>query len=176
MRFNVREILIMILIFLVVFAAVQFSVQSFRVDGPSMEPSYEEGQFIMVNKLTYRFGDPQRGDVIIFDPPFSSEYPFIKRVVGLPGELVEIENGKIYIDGKLLDESPDMGRPNRDVSVFVPEDSYFVLGDNRDDSRDSTESWTVPRENIVGKSWIGYWPPSEWGLSPDYSYDLVTAT
>lgn len=176
MKFNVREILIMILIFLVVFAAVQFSVQSFRVDGPSMQPSYEEGQFIMVNKLTYRFGDPQRGDVIIFDPPFSSEYPFIKRVIGLPGELVQIENGKIYIDGNLLDESPDMGEPNRDVSVFVPEDSYFVLGDHRDNSRDSTESWTVPRENIVGKSWIGYWPPSEWGLSPDYSYDLVTAT
>ncbi len=176
MRFNVREILIMILIFLVVFAAVQFSVQSFRVDGPSMEPSYEEGQFIMVNKLTYRFGDPQRGDVIIFDPPFSSEYPFIKRVIGLPGELVEIENGKVYIDGDLLDESPDMGEPKDIRPLLVPEDRYFVLGDNRDDSRDSTEGWTVPRDNIVGKSWIGYWPPSEWGLSPDYSYDLVTAT
>jgi signal peptidase I len=172
--FNVREILIMVLIFLVVFATVQFSVQSFRIDGPSMFPSFEQSEFIMVNKLSYRFGDPQRGDVIIFDPPFSSNYPFIKRVIGLPGELVEIEQGKIYIDGRLLEETPDMGSPGRDTSVLVKEDNYFVLGDNRDNSRDSTEGWTAPRENIIGKSWTIYWPPSRWGLSPDYSYKLAT--
>ncbi|OGO02420.1 MAG: signal peptidase I [Chloroflexi bacterium RBG_13_53_26] len=172
--FNVREILIMILIFLVVFAAVQFSVQSFRIDGPSMFPSFEQSEFIMVNKLSYHFGDPQRGDVIIFDPPFSSNYPFIKRVIGLPGELVEIEQGKIYIDGRLLEETPDMGSPGRDISALVKKGHYFVLGDNRDNSRDSTEGWTVPRENIIGKSWMIYWPLSRWGLSPDYSYRLAT--
>jgi signal peptidase I len=171
--FNVREILIMVLIFLVVFATVQFSMQSFRIDGPSMFPSFEQSEFIMVNKLSYHFGDPQRGDVIIFDPPFSSNYPFIKRVIGLPGELVEIEQGKIYIDGHLLEETPDMGSPGRDISVLVKEDNYFVLGDNRDNSRDSTEGWTVPRENIIGKSWMIYWPLSRWGLSPKYHYDLV---
>jgi signal peptidase I len=172
--FNVREILIMVLIFLVVFATVQFSVQSFRIDGPSMEPSFWEDDLIMVSKLSYRFGDPQRGDVIIFDPPFPSNYPFIKRVIGLPGELVEIEQDRIYIDGRLLEETPDMGR-SRDVSVLVKKGHYFVLGDNRDNSSDSTEGWTVPRENIIGKSWMTYWPPSEWGFSPDYSHEFVTA-
>ena len=172
--FNVREILIMVLIFLVVFATVQFSVQSFRIDGPSMEPSFWEDDLIMVSKLSYRFGDPQRGDVIIFDPPFPSNYPFIKRVIGLPGELVEIEQGKIYIEGHLLEETPDMGSPGRDISVLVKKGHYFVLGDNRDNSRDSTEGWTVPRENITGKSWTIYWPPSRWGLSPDYSYKFAT--
>lgn len=177
MKFNLREILIMALIFLVVFAVVQISVQSFRVDGPSMEPSFTEGEFIMVNKLTYRFCDPRRGDVIIFDPPFSSDYPFIKRVVGLPGELVEIRHGDIYIDGRLLQETPDMGEPNRDMGPMrVEEGRYFVLGDNRDNSRDSTEGWTVPRENIIGRSWVIYWPLSTFGLSPDYSYKLATVT
>ncbi len=176
MRFNLREILIMALIFLVVFAAVQFSVQSFRVDGPSMEPSFTEGEFIMVNKLTYRFSDPRRGDVIIFDPPFSSAYPFIKRVVGLPGETVEIRHGDIYINGRLLNESPDLGDPNRDIGpTRIEKGQYFVLGDNRDNSRDSTEGWTVPRDNIIGRSWLVYWPLSNWGLSPHYSYNLGAA-
>jgi signal peptidase I len=176
MRFNVREILIMALVFLVVFAAVQFSVQSFRVDGPSMEPSFIEDEFIMVNKLTYRFIDPRRGDVIIFDPPFSSSYPFIKRVVGLPGETVEIRHGDIYINGRLLVEKPVMERPRTmDMdAVRVEKDHYFVMGDNRDNSRDSTEGWTVPRDNIIGRSWMIYWPLSHWGLSPDYSYSLGT--
>lgn len=175
MRVNVREILIMALVFLVVFATVQFSVQSFRVDGPSMEPSFTEDEFIMVNKLTYRFSDPRRGDVIIFDPPFSSSYPFIKRVVGLPGETVEIRHGDIYINGRLLNETPDMGDPNRDIApTRVEKGRYFVLGDNRDNSRDSTEGWTVPRDNIIGRSWMVYWPLSKWGLSPDYSYTLGT--
>jgi signal peptidase I len=176
MRFNVREILIMALVFLVVFAAVQFSVQSFRVDGPSMEPSFIEDEFIMVNKLTYRFIDPRRGDVIIFDPPFSSSYPFIKRVVGLPGETVEIRHGDIYINGRLLVEKPVMERPRTmDMdAVRIEKDHYFVMGDNRDNSRDSTEGWTVPRDNIIGRSWMIYWPLSHWGLSPDYSYSLGT--
>jgi len=130
----------------------------------------------MVNKLTYRFSDPRRGDVIIFDPPFSSAYPFIKRVVGLPGETVEIRHGDIYINGRLLNESPDLGDPNRDIGpTRIEKGQYFVLGDNRDNSRDSTEGWTVPRDNIIGRSWLVYWPLSNWGLSPHYSYTLGAA-
>jgi signal peptidase I len=173
-KVNLREILIILLIFLVVFTVVQLSLQSFRVDGPSMEPTFEDGQFLMINKLTYRFQSPHRGDVIVFWPPFHSEYPFIKRVVGLPGELVEIRNGKIFIDGVLYEEEPTMQVTPRTTSVLVPEDRYFVLGDNRDDSRDSSEGWTVPESNIIGKTWVCYWPPSDWGLTPGYSYELGT--
>lgn len=179
MRVNVREILIMALIFLVVFATVQFSVQSFRVDGESMEPSFLEDEFIMVNKLTYRFSDPRRGDVIIFNPPkehVGRDYPFIKRVIGLPGETVEIRDYEIYINDRLLVEKPVMEKPKtRDMGpVRVEEGHYFVLGDNRDNSSDSTAWGTVPRDNIIGRSWMVYWPLSHWGLSPRYSYALGT--
>lgn len=174
MKINWRELLIIILIFVVVFAAVHFSVQSFKVVGPSMQPSFHNGEFLMVNKLTYRFSSPQRGDVIIFWPPFQSDYPFIKRVIGVPGDLVEVKNGQVYINGSLLEETPDKGLCVRDISVRVEKDHYFVLGDNRGDSEDSTYGgWTVPRENIIGKSWLTYWPLSDWGLSPKYHYDLV---
>ena len=175
MKINLRETLIIILIFLVVFAAVQLSLQSFRVDGPSMEPTFEDGQFLMINKLTYRFQSPHRGDVIVFWPPFNSDYPFIKRVVGLPGELIEIRNGHIFINGSLYEEEPRMPVTPRNTSVRVPEGHYFVLGDNRDDSRDSSEGWTVPESNILGKTWVSYWPPSECGQTPGYSYELGIA-
>lgn len=174
MKVNLRETLIIILIFLVVFTIVQLSLQSFRVDGPSMKPTFENGQFLMINKLTYRFMSPHRGDVIVFWPPFLSDYPFIKRVVGLPGELIEIRNGHIYIDGLLYEEDPQMQVTPRNISVLVPAGQYFVLGDNRDDSRDSSYGWTVPEGNILGKTWVSYWPPSEWGLTPEYSYELGT--
>jgi signal peptidase I len=174
MKVNLREILIIVLIFLVVFTIVQLSLQSFRVDGPSMEPTFENGEFLMINKLTYRFQSPRRGDVVVFWPPFQSDYPFIKRIVGLPGELVEIKHGQIFVDGLLYEEQPQMQVTPRTISMLVPKDNYFVLGDNRDDSRDSSEGWTVPRGNIIGKSWVCYWPPSEWGLTPGYSYELGT--
>jgi len=176
-KVNLREILIILLIFLVVFTVVQLSLQSFRVDGPSMEPTFEDGQFLMINKVTYRFQSPHRGDVIVFWPPFHSDYPFIKRVVGLPGELVEIRNGKIFIDGVLYEEEPTMQVTPRTTSVLVPEDSYFVLGDNRDDSRDSRFWGSVPRDNLKGKAVFVYWswepdenPP---GWSFPYIIDLV---
>jgi signal peptidase I len=172
MKINLREVLIILLIFLVVFTAVQLSLQSFVVDGPSMEPTFEDNQFLMINKLTYRFTAPQRGDVIVFWPPFHSEYPFIKRVIGLPGELVEIKQGRIYIDGELYEEEPTMQVTQRNMSVLVPGGRYFVLGDNRNNSRDSSEGWTVPEDSIIGRTWICYWPPSEWSLTPDYSFEL----
>lgn len=172
MKINLREILIILLIFLVVFTVVQVSLQSFRVDGPSMEPTFEDNQFLMINKLTYRFQSPQRGDVIVFWPPFRSDYPFVKRIIGLPGELVEIKHGRIYIDGDLYEEAPQMESTPRAISLLVPKDNYFVLGDNRDNSNDSSGGWTVPGSNIVGKTWICYWPPSGWGLTPGYSFEL----
>jgi signal peptidase I len=173
MKINWRELLIIILIFVVVFAAVHFSVQSFRVDGPSMLPSFHQGEFLMVNKLTYHFSDPRRGDVIVFWPPFQSDYPFIKRVIGVPGDLVEVKDGQVYVNGSLLEETPDKSLSSNDISVLVEKDHYFVMGDNRSNSRDSTYGWTVPRDNIIGKSWLTYWPLSDWGLSPKYHYDFV---
>ena len=174
MKASLREILVTLLIALIIFGVVQVTLKSFRIEGTSMEPSFHHGQYVLVNKLIYHFHPPQRGDVIIFRNPKNPNQLLIKRVIGLPGEQVEIENGQVYIDGRLLEE-PDYipasagsySTPNN-----VPLDRYFVLGDNREISGDSRAGWTVPRGDIIGKVWLCYWPPREWGLSPRYSAAL----
>jgi signal peptidase I len=142
-----------------------------------MEPNFQEGECIMVNKVSYHSSGPQRGQVIIFNPPFESEYPFIKRVMGLPGETVEIKDGTVFINGIPLAEEyvtapPDYTMP----ATEVPDEEYFVLGDNRNNSNDSHNSWTVPRDNIIGKAWFIYWPPSKWGVVKHYSYPELLGT
>jgi len=172
-----REVGITILIAVVVFALLRLTVQSYTVEGSSMEPNFQEGECIMVNKVCYRSSGPQRGDVIIFDPPFPSEYPFIKRVIGLPGEIVEIEDGWVLIDGIPLDEEYIMAPPNAPMPAKeVPENEYFVLGDNRNNSSDSHNGWTVPRDNIIGKAWFSYWPPSKLGVVKHYRYPELYGT
>jgi len=132
----------------------------------------------MVNKLSYRSSGPQRGDVIIFDPSFDSEYPFIKRVIGLPGETVEINDGKVAINGTPLEENEYIAaQPDYTMSAQeVPENEYFVLGDNRNYSNDSHNGWTVLRDNIIGKAWFTYWPPSKLGVVKHYSYPELNET
>lgn len=173
MKASFRQILLTIVIVLVVFGVMHTTVQSFEVDGSSMEPSFSDNQYLLVDKVTYRFGSPDRGDVIIFHPPTAPNKLYIKRVIGLPGEKVEIKEEKIYIDDKELEEIPDFYPTTyQGDSIIVPEDHYFVLGDNRNNSGDSRLGWTVPGDQIVGKVWIRYWPPGDWGLSPSYSYTL----
>jgi len=166
-----REVGITILIAVAVFVCLRLTVQSYTVVMSSMEPNFQDGECIMVNKLSYRSSGPQRGQVIIFNPPFDSEYPFIKRVIGLPGETVEIKDGKVSINGTPLNEEYIMAPPNYTMSVTeVPENEYFVLGDNRNNSTDSSKGWTVPQDNIIGKAWLTYWPPSKLGIVKHYSY------
>jgi signal peptidase I len=167
-----REVVITVLIAVAVFACLRLTVQSYTVVMSSMQPNFQDGECIMVNKLSYRSSGPQRGDVIIFDPPFDSEYPFIKRVIGLPGDTVEINDGKVSINGTPLEEDEYIAaQPNYTMSAQeVPENEYFVLGDNRNHSNDSHSGWTVPRDNIIGKAWFTYWPPSKLGVVEHYSY------
>jgi len=173
-----REVGITVLIAVIVFVCLRFTVQSYTVVMSSMEPNFQDGECIMVNKLSYRSSGPQRGDVIIFDPPFDSEYPFIKRVIGLPGETVEINDGKVAINGTPLEENEYIAaQPDYTMSAQeVPENEYFVLGDNRNYSNDSHNGWTVLRDNIIGKAWFTYWPPSKLGLVKHYSYPELNET
>jgi len=166
-----REVGITILIAVVVFVCLRLTVQAYTVGMSSMEPNIQDGEWIMVNKVCYRSSGPQRGEVIIFDPPFDSQRSFIKRVIGLPGETVEIKDGKVFINGILLEEEYIMAPPNYTMAATeVPESEYFVLGDNRNTSNDSHYGWTVPRDNIHGKAWVTYWPPSKLGVVKHYSY------
>ena len=167
----IREVGIIILIAVAVFVLLRLTVQSYTVVMSSMEPNFQESECIMVNKVCYRSSDPQRGEVIIFDPPFYSQYPYIKRVIGLPGETVEIKEGRVFIDGIPLEEEYIMEPPTYTMPAQeVPEDEFFVLGDNRNKSNDSHTSWTVPRDNIIGRAWFIYWPPSRLRSAKHYSY------
>ncbi len=166
-----REVGITVLIAVVVFVVLQLNIQSYTVQGASMMPNVEEGEYIMVNKARYRCSAPQRGDIIVFNPPFDSPRPYIKRVIGLPGEIVEIRDEQVFIDGEPLEELPSIPPPDYEMPPKeVPSDEYFVLGDNRNSSRDSSTGWTVPRENIIGKAWFAYWPPGQWGIVGHHSY------
>jgi signal peptidase I len=166
-----REVGITIIIAVAVFLLLRLTVQSYTVVMSSMEPNFHDGECIMVNKVGYRSSGPQRGDVIIFNPPFTSPHPFIKRVIGLPGETVEIKNEKVFIDGIPLEEEYIMAPPNYTMpATKVPENEYLVLGDNRNRSNDSHNDWTVPQDNIIGRAWFTYWPPSKWRVVEHYSY------
>lgn len=176
MNRTLRETIILILIAVVVFLGLRFTIQTYIVFGPSMQPNFEENQRIIVNKLAYKFGDPQRGDVIVFDPPFTSASDYIKRVIGLPSESIEIKDGKTYVytlDGSvlILDE-PYIAESSMHTYTkhTILENEYFVMGDNRNNSNDSRTGWLVPEENIVGKAWLIIWPPDTWGLARNYSF------
>lgn len=183
MKINLREVVIAILIFVVVFAIVQISIGSYQVEMESMKPTFLPKDCIMVDKLTYRFTTPHRGQVVILWPPYKTENPFIKRVIGLPGETVEIRDGRVYIKKKNGDEflalqekptMPDCGVKNGTWTLGSGE--YFVLGDNRSNSQDSTAFGPVKRSKFIGKTWLRYWPLSRFGLTPHYSYKLESPT
>jgi signal peptidase I len=168
-----RDILITLVLVLVIFFLLQFTVQNFIIIGASMQPNFQEGERVVANKVAYKLHEPERGDVIVFHPPGNRQEDYIKRIIALPGETVEVKNEVVYINGLPLDEPyplnelPKYTLPQRKV----PEKEYFVLGDNRNNSNDSHNNWTVPRGNIIGKAWLSIWPPSEWGAVPDYSPD-----
>lgn len=166
-----RELVETILLTLVIFFMIRFAVENYRIEGYSMEPNFHDGQFLLVNKLQYLFGRPERGDVIIFHYPANPKKNYIKRVIGLPGERVQIKEGKIYINGVRLEEPYPFNFADYDWGpVTIGPDEYFVLGDNRPESSDSHSWGLLPIKNIIGKAWISYWPPQEWGIVKDYSY------
>ena len=169
MKTVLREVLITLAIAIVLFLVLKTTIQSSVVVGPSMEPGLQNNQRLVINKIGYAFGEPQRGDVIIFHSPNSWQTEYIKRIIGLPGDAIEIKAGRVYVDGVELYEPyiAELPHYNFPKETLAP-NSYFVLGDNRNNSNDSHSGWTVPRESIVGKAWISIWPPRTWGQAPNY--------
>ena len=172
MRYFLRDTLITITLTILIFFLLQATVQVSIVRGSSMEPELWDGQRIVVNKTAFLLNPPQRGDIIIFRPPQNMRnIPFIKRVIGLPGDVVEVKKGVVYIDGSPLDEPYIKEPPSYNLAKEeVDRGTYFVLGDNRNNTSDSHIWGTVPSLNIIGKAWISIWPPDNWGLAPNYAY------
>lgn len=188
---------------LFIFVAVRSVVLNFRVDGLSMEPNLDSGQMLLVNRQIYFHFDanallnvlpfveregqniifplhpPQRGDIVVFDPPVNgTTKPYIKRVIGLPGERITIHDGQVFVNGEPLDEPYIEGTstmwPNGDPGreLVVPENYLFVLGDNRNNSTDSRTFGPVSMDAVIGKAWISYWPADLAGImqTPLYSH------
>lgn len=133
-----------------------------RVDGFSMIPTLEDGEFVLVSKLNYQFGDVQRGDIIVFHYPVDPNQELIKRVIGLPGDRINVQNGVVSVNGQALNEPYIAAAPAYSGEWLVPDGNLFVLGDNRNDSSDS-HSWNyLPLDQVVGKAVVIYWPPSFW--------------
>lgn len=134
------------------------------VDGPSMRPTLIGGEWIVVNRLSYKLGSPRRGDVIVFLPPTNAQTDdLIKRVVGLPGETVEIREGSVRINGQALGEPYAVGTTMSENHWQLGKDQLFVMGDNRELSLDSRSFGPIALSHVVGKAWVIYWPPREWG-------------
>lgn len=176
------QIILILVIALAVVAPIRyFLVQPFFVKGASMEPTFDDGQYLIIDELSYRLHEPQRGDVIVFRYPLDPSQYYIKRIIGLPGETVEVAEGKIKIynqensAGFTLNEAnylPPNVSTNIDSKEIIPAKAYFVMGDNRQASSDSRRWGPVPQKNIIGRVWFRAWPIPAFRFfpSPQYGY------
>ena len=190
LRVLVRESFETIILALLVFMVLHLSIQNYKVEGPSMEPTLNQNEYLIVNKLVYLrfdpaevidalpfyeggageadryiFHPPVRGEVVVFRSPRDQDRDFVKRVIGLPGETVEIVNGTVYVNGLELVEPYLDGKDNTTMApVEVEPGTVFVLGDNRGASNDSRSWGPVPTENLIGRAWMRFWPLDHLGV------------
>ncbi len=176
----IETIVIALSIFLVVYL---FFMQPHQVNGHSMVPNFHSGEYVLTDKITYRMREPQRGEIIVFHAPPAANCPegtgcdFIKRIIALPGETVEVRDNKFFINGQELSESylPDdyetlPGHFTKDRVVTLQPHEYFAVGDNRSYSSDSRSWGPITRSSIVGRAFFRYWPPQEMGVINKATY------
>jgi len=164
-----RDIIEVIALALIIFFVVQLTVQNYNVQGISMVPGLNNGEYVFVNKLSYLSHDPDRGDVIVFHWPLDTSVDFIKRVIGLPGDTIATDSTTVRVNGVLLNEPYISQASNPAAKVWkVPANEYFVMGDNRPQSDDSRDWGFVPRSYIIGKAVLVYWPLGNWQIINTY--------
>lgn len=167
----VREIIETLLLTLFIFWIVNTATGRYRVQGHSMLPTLQEGEYLIINKLSYFLDEPSRGDIIVLHFPRDRSREYIKRVIGLPGDTVEISGEEVQVNGVRLNEPYVNGNSAyRSATWTVPQGHYFVMGDNRNNSSDSRTWSFLPREDIVGKAWLIYWGVEDWGFVSHYSH------
>lgn len=173
---DILEVVIFaIAIFLFLYLLV---LQPHKIKGASMEPNFPNGEYLLTDKVKYRFNEPERGDVIVFKAPTGDGEEYIKRIIGLPGDTVLVKNAKVYVNGKELKETyipqinPTYGGTflQENESFTVPQGNFFVLGDNRPHSSDSRSWGTITKDKVTGRAWLVYWPPKNAGLVTKINY------
>lgn len=171
----IEVVVFAIAIFLFIYLLV---LQPHKIKGASMEPNLPNNEYLLTDKVTYRFREPMRGDVIVFEAPTNQGEEFIKRIIATPGESISLKEGGVFIDGNLLTEtyldkevttSPGLFL-KEEVEVTVPPENFIVLGDNRPFSSDSRAWGFVNKDKITGRAWLIYWPLSEAGLLEEALY------
>lgn len=148
---------------IILFLGINLVTARIRIESVSMEDTLHPGNAVLVNRLAYQFDLPERGDIIVFDPPFISPEPYIKRVIGLPGDEIVLRDGFVFVNGNQLQEPYLKERTTVRGTWKVPADGIFVMGDNRNNSSDSRNWGPVPIENIIGRALFVYWPLDEMG-------------
>ncbi len=171
-----REFLETIVLIGAIYALVNLATVRFIVEGPSMQPNFHTGQVLMVSRVNYLLGNPERGQIVVFNPPNQppDEPPYIKRVIGLPGDTIEIRDTLVYVNGQQLSEpyinEPCLPTNCRDQEWTLGANEYFMMGDNRNHSSDSRRFGVVSRDRIIGEALVRYWPPSDWGIVSTIRY------
>ena len=175
MRRTLRDLAETVIPAVLFYVLLMVTTQQYRIEGVSMGPTLLDGQRILVNKFVFAqngnggfvFHGPERGDIIVFDPPVSSPEDFIKRVIGIPGDEIDIRDGAVYVNGERAPDDYDYTTADANgYPRIVPEGEYFVMGDNRSRSNDSRAWGFVSADKIVGRTWFTYWPLSAlrlWG-------------
>jgi len=183
----IKEHIIELFQTLVIFATIAIIIywliaQPHKVSGASMFPNFKDGDFIITDKLTYKFGEPKRGDVVVFKNPRDESEGFIKRIMGLPGDRIKVENGHVYINGKMVNEgflksdviTPGGSFMHEGQEIVVQPGEYIAMGDNRQHSSDSREWGFVTKKEIIGRVFLRYWPANQFGLWPAaYSLEKI---
>lgn len=173
----VRELLETAALIVTIYTMINLATVRFFIDGPSMQPNFYAGQFLIISRINYLVGSPERGDIVVFDAPGSDadDPPLIKRLIGAPGDLVEVRDDGVYVNGTALQEpytkELTTTRRCRDCVWQLGPDEYFLMGDNRNNSRDSRMFGPVTRDRIIGEAVIRYWPTSDWGIVARAGYD-----
>lgn len=172
-----------VVVIIIAFGIKYFIIQPFIVDGNSMQPNFENNEYLLAEKLSYHFRAPERGDVVVFHPPGQESQNYIKRIIGLPNETLEIIDNKVkitndkYPNGFLLDESyiPTSSKTltqQKDAKFTIGDNELFVLGDNREHSSDSREWGKLPKDNVIGKAWLNIYPLKDFGFVEHQNFSL----
>jgi len=174
-RFNLlREIVDLIVLVGVIYTLVNLASVRFVVQGPSMEPNFYQDEFLIVSRVNYLLGEPDYGDIVVFHFPGNQEDDYIKRLIGKPGDVVEIRDTLVYVNDVQLTEpyinEPCIPAQCRDERWELGGDEYFVMGDNRNHSSDSRDFGPVDASLIVGEVLLRYWPPEQWGIVSQVNY------